>query len=203
MGNNQSWVDRFCSHTSNLPTPLIFRKWAAIATVGAAAERRCWTSLRGMPPLYPNLYVLLVAHPGIGKSVAINSSSHFARNAGLKIAAATMTKAAMVDTLKDSLRRVQVRPNEWVEYHSLYIPSAEFGNLVPVYDPPAMNFLNDLFDCRDDFIERTRGKGEIKIKNPQISILAGTQPDYLQTLLPETRPLSGKCAGQALVLSRS
>lgn len=196
-----NWIEDFISHTANLPSPAIFRKWAAIGAVGAAAERRVWTSLRGMPPLYCNTYILLVAHPGIGKSVAINSSSHFARGAGLRIAAATMTKAAMVDTLKDSLRRVQIGPNNYIEYHSLYIPSPEFGNLVPVYDPPAMNFLNDLFDCRDDFIERTRGKGEIKIKNPQISILAGTQPDYLQTMLPEAAWGLGFTARMILVYS--
>lgn len=188
-------------HTNALPSPAIFRRWSAIAAVGAAAERRCWTTLRGMPPLYPNTYILLVAAPGIGKSVAINSSSYFAKCAGLKIAAATMTKAAMVDTLKDSLRRIKVSPTETIEYHSIYIPSPEFGNLVPAYDLAPMNFLNDLFDCRDDFIERTRGKGEIKIKNPQVSILAGTQPDYLQAMLPETAWGMGFTSRMILVYS--
>lgn len=153
-----------------------------------------------MPPLYPNLYVLLVAHPGIGKSVAINASSTFARFAGLKIAAATMTKAAMVDALKDCKRYIKTE-NATIEYHSLYIPSAEFGNLVPAYDLPAINFLNDLFDCRDDFTERTRGKGEIKLKNPQISILAGTQPDYLQAIMPEAAWGMGFTSRMILVYS--
>lgn len=139
-----------------------------------------------MNALYPNMFVLLVGQPGVGKSVALNAASHFLRMTHeVHIAPATMTKAAMVDTLRDSRKQAHSVATGNVQYHSLFIPATEFGNLVPAYDLPMISALNDLFDCRDDFVERTRGGGEIRIENPQITLLGATQPDYLSVILPE------------------
>lgn len=139
-----------------------------------------------MAPLYANLFVLLIAHPGIGKSVAINMASTYWRNTKhLHIAPATMTKAALIDALKEC-KRYAMNGTDKLEFASLQVPATEFGNLAPAYDLTMFNCLNDLFDCRDDFIERTRGGGEIHIKNPQVSILGATQPDYLSAMMPET-----------------
>jgi hypothetical protein len=156
-----------------------------------------------MPPLYPNMFVLLVATPGIGKSVAINRATQFLRQTkNLKIAPATMTKAAMVDAIKDSHRAVKSQlDGSILEYHSLIIPSPEFGNLVPAWDSAFMNVLNDLFDSRSDFIERTRGGGEIVIENPQINLLAGTQPDYLNMLMPPEAWGTGFASRNILIFS--
>jgi len=112
-----------------------------------------------------------------------------------------MTKAAMVDALKDSHQVIDGGKDGFLEYHSLQIPTAEFGNLVPAYDLAFMNVLNDLFDCRDSFVERTRGGGEISISNPQISILAATQPDYLAAFMPDTAWGMGFASRMILVYS--
>lgn len=181
----ESWITSFLDYTENLPSPRIFRLWAAIGAVGAVAERRLHTSLRGMRPLFPNMFVLLTASPGVGKSIVINVAEHFLRCTPVKIAPATMTKAALVDALKDSHQVIDGGPLGFLEYHSLQIPATEFGNLVPSYDLAFANILNDLFDCRDTFVERTRGSGEITITNPQISIIGATQPDYLAAMIPE------------------
>ncbi len=184
--NERGWINRFVRHTANLPGPAIFRKWSAIAAVGAAAERRCWTTLRGMSPLYPNMLILLVAQPGVGKSVSVNAATHFLRTThSINISAATMTKAAMIDTMKDSAKTFAGGSLGDMSYSSLFIPATEFGNLVPAYELSMMNAIIDLYDCREDFIERTRGGGEIKIDRPQISLLGATQPDYLSVIMPE------------------
>lgn len=138
-----------------------------------------------MRPLYPNMFVLLTAFPGIGKSIVINQAEHFLRCTSVKIAPATMTKAALVDALRDAKQVIDCAKDGVLEYNSLQIPAPELGNLIPAYDFAFMNVINDLFDCRDTFIERTRGGGEITIYNPQISILAGSQPDYLSAMLPQ------------------
>lgn len=143
-----------------------------------------------MQPIYPNLFVLLVSPPGVGKSVSINVSSALLKHTRkIAIAPATMTKAALVDTISDAEKNIRISGGEGGKvnvytYSSLAIPNAEFGTLVPSQDLVFLNTLNDLFDCRPDYVERTRGNGVITLTNPQISILSGTQPDYLQTILP-------------------
>jgi hypothetical protein len=184
----QSWINSFVEYTSILPSPAIFRKWAAIATLSGACERRIWSYSMGMMT-YPNMFVLLVAPPAVGKSVVISQVDRLWRSTSkLRVASKTMTKAGLVDTLVDS-RRVH-NPNVPgklpEEFHSLQVPSSEFGNLVPAYDLAFMNVLNELFDCEPRFSERLRSRGEeLVIKNPQLTILAGTQPAYLTTLLPD------------------
>ena len=48
-----------------------------------------------------------------------------------------------------------------------------------------MSILNHLYDC-PPYKERKRGKGiEYELENAQLNLLAGTQPAYLNNLLPE------------------
>ena len=65
------WIDDFMLRTANVPSPKEFRLWAAITTVSAALERKCWTSASG-GAFYPNLYTVLVGGPGCGKSQSIS-----------------------------------------------------------------------------------------------------------------------------------
>lgn len=150
-------------------------------------ERKCWVTLLGMD-LYPNMYVVLTGAPGSGKSIAINPIEKFWRVCpALKIAPTTITKAGLIDELDAAKRTVTPGPGHPImQFSSLQVASSEFGNLCPAYDQPFMNVLTDIYDCRDRFEERTRMAGErLKINNPQINILAGTQPDYLSAFLPE------------------
>src|SRR6266436_9736192 len=65
------WIEAFVAYTSGLPTPLIIRKWAAISAVAAALERKVWINSLNTE-LYPNLYVMVMAPPGIGKGLVIS-----------------------------------------------------------------------------------------------------------------------------------
>ena len=154
-----------------------------------------------MRAIYPNCFILLTAYPGIGKTLPIIAAENFLKCTSVKIAPATMTKAALVDAIKDSHQIIDGGPLGFLEYHSLQIPAHEFGNLVPAYDLAFMNVLNDLFDCRNNFTERTRGGGEVEIMNPQISILGGTQPDYLASFMPDAAWGMGFSSRMILVYS--
>ena len=64
------FVDAFVALTDERPSPEIFRKWAAITTLSGALEKRVWCTTKAGPQ-FANLYTMLVAPPGIGKSQAI------------------------------------------------------------------------------------------------------------------------------------
>ena len=67
---NKCWISAYEQLTADLPSPLVFRRWAAIAGISMSLERRCWIGA-GASRIYPNLYILLVANPGVGKDMAI------------------------------------------------------------------------------------------------------------------------------------
>lgn len=179
------WIESFVERTAELPSPEIFRKWSAIATVAATLERRVWSNT-AMSRVYPNMFILLVAPPGVGKSFGIREAQRCATATHkLKLSPDDITKAALIDTLAQSKTVYTVPPKTMYEYHSMYIVADELGVLLPAHDLNFLNVLNILYDNRPEFKEVRRHREEdLIIENPQINILAGTQPEYMGTLLP-------------------
>lgn len=182
------WITGFLDYTANLPSPERFRKWAAISAIAGALERRCWITT-GAGPLYPNMFILLVAPPGVGKDFAINPARDlWAATGKLNIAPSAMTHKGLIDHLAESHVNQQfVDSNgKFVNYHSLLLSVPELGVLVPGHDLAFLSSLNDLYNCGTIYEERSRTKGEpLQIENPHIHLIAGTQPKYIGTLFPE------------------
>lgn len=180
-----SWIGKFVEYAQPLPTPEIFKKWAAVSCVMGALERRVWVTTTDSI-MFPNHYILLVAPPGVGKSRIISEVHSFWASTGvLKLAPDSATKAAMVDALSEAVRSFKLG-DETIYTHSLQIASREFGTLIHEYDNETMNFYNNIWDCPDNHRERLR-YGEhknIDIDFVQVNLLAGTQPAYLGNLLP-------------------
>jgi len=181
-----NWVDAFYDYTSFLPSPELFRKWCAIAAIAGALERKVWVHTQGSD-LYPNLYTILVAPPGVGKSVVTSRVEQLWRALdGHHIGSSNITKAALMDELA-AADRVIVRPRETpptITFHSLKILSNELGVLLPQYESEFMSTLTDIYDGTR-YSERRRSiKDQLDIKHPQFNLLAGTTPSHLKDFLP-------------------
>lgn len=179
-------IQAFLDYTNGSPSPERFRLWAGISAIAGALERRVWVRSAG-DPVYPNLYVLLVAPPGVGKYIIHEVQTVWKEARCFKVAPHSTTKASLVDSLNESLRTITI-PGEIIEYHSLQIAAEEFGVLVPTYDLEYLSHLNNIFNNPSYYSEKRRSvdKGEtMTITNPQLNIIAGTQPGYLGTLFPE------------------
>lgn len=179
------WVNSFCTYTEGIPSPALFRKWTAISAVAGLLERRVYTET-SQTPLYPNMYILLVARPAVGKSVAINQVGKVWRQMeGLFVAPDNVTRASLIDALKGATRIVQT-PKETFLYNHLNVVASEFGVLVPAHDLEFLNILNHLYDAPEKYHETRRTKNSsVEITHPCLNVLAGTQPAYLYSLLPE------------------
>jgi hypothetical protein len=180
----KAWIPAFSGYTQHMGVPPLWRRWAAITAISGALERRAYLrTAKGV--LIPNVFVLLVSPPGVGKSVIINEVFHFWQKVpDLRIAPSSTTRAGLIDFMVDA-RKIDVSGTVPVVYHSVLCASPEFGNLVPQYDNAWLNILNDLYDCGSLFSDVTRKYGEIRIEHPHLCILAGTQPKYLDNLLPD------------------
>lgn len=179
-----SWLDGFNNYTKHMNNPPLLRKWAGVAAVSGALRRRCCLrTAKGL--LAPNVFVLLVTPPGVGKSNIIDVVYDFwVKVEGLHVAPSSTTRAGLIDLLGDA-RDVDVSTQLPIISHSLLCASREFGNLVPMYDNAWLNILNDLYDCGPMFSDMTRKYGKLEMEKPHLCILAGTQPKYLENLLPD------------------
>lgn len=163
----------------------MFIKWTAIWAVSAALERRVFT-ITARSALFPNLFVLLVSPPGVGKSAILEPTldmMHATRK--LKLAPDDVTNASLIDALAASAQIKQYGTEVW-EYASLATCAPEFGVFMSSHDLKFMSTLSVLFDNKKIFTETRRTRDEqIEIHNPSMTLLAGTQPAFLQSFLPE------------------
>jgi len=158
--------------------------------VAGMLERRCYAKPM-MRPVYPNLFTLLVAPPGIGKSTVIAEVVRFWRKTErVNVAPNSVTSASLVDVLRESGHVVtNSKTFERWTYHSLLIGSEEFGNLINSYDLGFMSGMCEFYDCVALYSELRRGRKRDEqppIPHPQLHMLAGTTPKYLGAALPES-----------------
>ncbi len=193
MPAQTDFISDFLDMTEGLRSPLLFRKWSAIACMAGALERRVWTSTSA-GGIFGNLYVLLVAPPGVGKFVVESARElmGLVREPGtklpaFKIASDSVTNASLMDELAKA-KSVRLMPaGAPYCYHSLFAAAEEFQLLLPSYDQQFIASLNSMFNNKALHREtrRTGSVRELTIENPQINILAGAQPAYFVSTFPE------------------
>lgn len=185
MRQLEDWVEAFFHHTDYMTSPALFRKWGAIACVAGALERRVWIRSQSKN-LFPNLYTLLVAPPGVGKSAVTSFIEELWRELNdHHLAPSNITKAALMDTLADSERNIVVPGKEVLTFNSLKILSNELGVLLPAYEGEFMSVLTDVYDGTP-YKERRRSSktAPIDLKAPQLNLFAATTPAHLANFLP-------------------
>lgn len=180
------WLTSYMEYTDGIPSPEIFRLWSGISTLAGALERRVWIST-SRSVLFPNLFVLLVAPPAVGKSQAINNVTElWYATKKFHVAPDNVTKASLIDALAEADTKKITSTGALFEYHSLLTASSEFGVLVPAHDLEFLSVLNHIYDNPRTYRENRRSLAKnVEIVNPQLNIIAGTQPGFLASLLPE------------------
>lgn len=186
-----SFIDGFLQYSDNKGSPKIFCKWAAIAIVGAALERKTWVrTSKGV--LYPNQYVVLVGPAGVGKSLATNLVYDLLNEIRspenpFHLAPTSLTKASLIDALNDAERRI-VRPMDNPAVHSfnsLTVVPNEFSVFLPAWEGDFMATLTDIWDCKHYGENRRTSKIKIDIPRVQLNLFSATTPAQLTNLLPE------------------
>ena len=179
----------------------IYHKWAALAAVSAALERKVWLD-RGMAGglFYPNIYAILIGPSANGKTysaeLAIDHVKRIRRitdeNEDIKFTADKLTPAVLAEQLFEAEQTFAVGERSIVQSPvfaysgelAVYLTDIGGGSIIPdllrFYDPGGPPELNV-------FKKRTISGGEITIHNPSLVLLGCTVPDYLRkVLLTET-----------------
>lgn len=185
------WIDTFMEYSAGISSPPIFRLWTAIGIIAGSMERRVWAETSSSR-LYPHLYTLLVAPPGVGKSQAVDLGMELVYAAksrghdGINIAPDSVSRASLIDALGDASRKILNPAGGLIEYHSLFVAAPEFGVLCSAHDLDFLSVLNAVYDGKRGLRDKKRGNNlDKEIIGPQLNILAGTQPGFLGSIMPE------------------
>jgi len=181
------WLDSYLTFTANSEPPYTYRLWCGISVIAACLKRKCvlnWGTLT----LYPNMYVVLVGPSGrCRKGTAMNQGMWFMREMGIKMAAESITREALIRELKEANKEmsVDVTTGELNMHASITIYSQELTVFLGYNNLALMSDLTDWYDCRNEWTYRTKNMGTDNIIGVWVNLIGATTPDLLQTTLPQ------------------
>lgn len=160
------------------------RFWVAVSTLAGALRRRVWIDQRYFC-WYPNLYVILVAPPGIvSKSTTAEVGMDLLRQVpGIHFGPSVVTWQSLVKSFADAGEGFAVGETNHI-MSPLTISSSEFGNLLNPQDKDMVDMLVNLWDGKS-FVKATKMSGTDEVINPWINIIAATTPDWIAGSFPE------------------
>ncbi len=182
-----NWLDSYIKLQSNTEPAEIFDRWVAYSVIAAALRRKVNLRL-GRLTYNSNIYVILVADPGVArKTQAIKYGVNFLTSVpDIIMCADSATKEAMTDDIEKSGVDQLEESGEPFRHSSLNIISKEFESFLgqKKENTRMLTALTDLFDCPDEWSSRTRHGPSNAIIRPWLNLLAATTPDSLASSLP-------------------
>jgi len=147
-------------------------------------EQKVW--LTTSSDIFPNLYVGIIGHPGVGKTRSVRvAKRYFAELPEYHLAPTSLTASSLIDALVRA-KRVHISKEGNKEYNSMAIMADELGAFMHEYGHEMIAVLSAFYD-QDVYGQERRGNDiKIKIKSPQINILAGSTPSNLLKFMPES-----------------
>ena len=110
------FLEEYRKYTAANETPEIMHLWIGLSTLAGACEKRIWID-RGNFKVYMNLYVALVAPPGVcAKSSSINLGRNMLRELGFNVFEDSVLKEKIIQEMCELEKAVQ--KDDKIFYHS-------------------------------------------------------------------------------------
>jgi hypothetical protein len=188
MRNHPNWIKQFIEYASFGEAPLKMLFWTGVSTVCGALRRRVWLDMKYFQWV-PNMYIIMVAPPGIvSKSTTANVGMNLLRRVdGIVFGPDVVTWQALVESMAKSTELVLDKTTgEYLPMSCVTIASDEFGNFLNPDDREMVDVLVSLWDGKKGaFKKTTKMSGNDSIENPWINIIACTTPAWISGNFPE------------------
>lgn len=161
--------------------------WTGIWTIAGALRRRVWID-QGYFQWTPNVYIVLVAPPGIvSKSTTLANGSKLLRKVdGVRFGPDALTWQSLVQSLAGACEEVLMPDAMFHPMSCVSIASSEFGTLFNPNDREMVDVFVSLWDGQVGVFEKqTKTSGNDRIVNPWINMAACTTPGWIAGNFPE------------------
>lgn len=189
-----NFIEAYCAYADDGFTPPQFNEWVAMSIVAAALERKVWLPWSDTFNYYPNIYVLLVTTPGIGKSVALNRGVDLLREMNthenrMHVIPSQVTEAKFIELMS------QARPFQYgskiINQSAGYYYASEASNSLRNIYGDFIACLTDFYDCPRVWEKATLKDDKITIRNGCLNLIAGSTFDYLNKLITAENIMGG------------
>lgn len=208
MRNFPSFLDAYFNYARDGFCPDLFHKWIGYSILAAALERK--VSLKqGMIHHVPNIYVMLVSHPAVGKSTAIERGTDLieelkkSHNQNFRIIPNQVTEPALLDLMK-VVEYYSVTPTISLPHSSGYFYASEASaSALQNVCGDFVATMTAFYDCPKVFRKKLKGEQfPVEIENACMNLLAGSTFDYLKNLVNEQSVMGGFASRLIYVIAK-
>ncbi len=184
----KNWIESYMEYNENTESAPVFHKWAALSTIAASLRRKVHFNF-GRIKIYPNLYVVLIAEPGVArKTQAISFAEEIVDGVfGVHLSADCTTPQALLEDIENAAEDAVMNDGTSLRHSSLTIFSGEFESFLgqKKENSKMIITLTDLYDCKArPFKYRTKHSGSNVIPLPFLNLYAATTPESLSNCFP-------------------
>ena len=182
-----NWLEAYQEYTEETESNPMFNTWVGLSTIASALRKKTWLDV-GRLKVFPNMYIVLVADPGIArKSQAISYATDLLRGIPeIRIAADSTTAQSLLQELEESTTYDRLEDGTPIRHASLSIVSKEFESFLGIGGSKMMVTLTDMFDAGEQpWIHKTKSSGTSIIPSVFLNILGATTPRSLQDCLSQ------------------
>lgn len=185
-----NWLLSLRDYSEETETPLHFWTWAGLFVLSAAVQRKVWTPF-GQKKLFPNLYVMIIAPPGLARKASpLTFAKKVLGDIQMPIFVDSPSKRAFTKHLDSLSKRCHFTLNiEGVQVSQAQSPlsciSPELSSFFALDIKGMVEILTDIYDCPDTWDYMTAGSGEDKIISPYITCLFASTPMWIAGNLPQ------------------
>ena len=166
--------------------------WSALSLIGAALKDSVWFE-SGTYTIYPNLFVILVSPPGIGKGTAMNIVEEMIEetepNRVVNTLSDRITAEKILMRIADGWAKAPSIKNQQLVIgamdHSCLCFSTELRVLLGASEW-MLEFLEEAWS-KTKYDNETKNKGSVFIKEMCFSLMAASVPDFLRNVNREAK----------------
>lgn len=181
-----NWLTSFQDYASFGEAPRRMYFWVGVSTLAGALRRHVWID-QFYFKWFANLYVILVAPPGVvAKTTTADIGMDLLRRVpGVQFGPSVVSWQALVQAFGNSAESfLDESTGEYITHSPMTISSGEFGNLLNPQDKEMVDMLVNLWDGKG-FRKVTKHSGTDDVVNPWINIIACTTPAWIAGNFPE------------------
>lgn len=200
-----NWLEAFEQYSNDDFVPPQFNTWTGLSCIAGALERKVWMPFSETRSEYPNIFVLLVSLPGVGKSTALNRGIGLLqevvqRGGNMNILPSQITQAKFIELMGEQA------PFEYGtkvinQCAGYYFASEASNELTNVYGD-FIACLTSFYDCPMVWEKATVKDGKTSLRNVCLNLLAGSTFDYLGKLVTDENIMGGFASRLIYVVQR-
>ena len=177
-----TWMDKLLISVEATESPKRYWYWAGLSAISAVVGRKLYLD-KFLYKLYPNMFVILIGHPGIRKAQPVAIARALVKEVdNTRVISGRASIQAIIKDLRSSFTRESGGPP--ISDAIAFMAISELAAFL-VQDPSALTIMTDLYDSHDEWEYQTISGAKQLLSNICITLLGATNEVHFKDVVPD------------------